>query len=334
MQVKNIKIEEISLKKKLKLAKYKEIIKDVSTMLALENNDDEDPFDLLPDSRYKVTFELTKITAEFANMIRVVLLENVDIYSVNYDESYTNDKMILSDYLKQTIYLMPINQELNLEDNKKWNISLNVENKTLDVLTVYSHDIKVTYNKKPVLNLFDRNIFLTYLRPDCFLRIDAFSFIKDSAYNDSGKFAFLENISYKILDYIDGKSTLIQDPRHFKIGYTTYGNIKPKKVMQMCCNTIIDKLQFILDDFKNIRYEKDKQYEYFYIQNNYRTLANVIARTIFELDNNIPYICASIIHPSDNTSIVKIKHNESEKIFKDAIMEIIKTTKGLLKKFK
>jgi len=310
---------------------------------------DIDPMSLLPKkNKYTVSFELSETNTEFANCIRRCLLDEIDVLSMNIDKIETNDDYILFDLIKERIEMVPINQELNYSTYK---ISLNIENKTDCIIDVKTKDFTI----KPYSdNIFSNNVRLFKLESNCYIKIDDITITKGNALENSGKYSFLSNVFYKILDIphiseSNNKSdnSLLSNPTHFLLKYTTYGNISPKNVIIKCCDTLLNRLKNILNEIESIKSEKDIPYSsdlldikkitdilYIYIENEYWTLINLISKYVYLEDKNVPFVSPYIQHPDIKKGGIKIKHNQDIKILKNSIKKIILDLNKLYNKFK
>jgi DNA-directed RNA polymerase subunit L len=340
IKIKNIKIDELTYDKKHfaefdKCVEYVKLIK-------------PDYKKYLPSKpQHKVQFEILDTVSDFANCIRRFLLDEIIVYSMNVHENNitTNDKFILSDHLKKRIELIPFQQKLpNIDDLK---ISLIAENKTDDIMTVYTRHINVTDKKNKPLDsekYFSTNIPLTQLRSNTSLEITDINIVNGCAKEDAGKFCLLANLSYEIADVNPfeeskyekkGESSLNSTPTYFKISYATHRNIEPKKIMILCCDGITERLSKIQEELSCIKIntlvyfsdlvnlETKGDVKLYHFKGEYWTIANIISRYCFLEFKEIKFVCACITHPSTEESIVKIIHPESNKILISAINHIL-----------
>jgi DNA-directed RNA polymerase subunit L len=105
--------------------------------------------------------------------------------------------------------------------------------------------------------------------------------------------------------------------------------------MNLCCDGIIERLSLIQKELSNITndtmvhfsdlvdLESKGDVKLFHFKGEYWTIANIIARYCYLEFKEIKFVCACIIHPSTEESIVKIRHNESVKILITAIKHIL-----------
>jgi hypothetical protein len=312
--------------------------------------------DLLPkNSKFKVSFELHDTNTDLANAIRRCILNEIEIYSMTFNEENMNisDPYILSDFIKKQIELIPILQDPDIDyDDLK--IDINVKNNTNQLINITSKDINV-YHKDKQKNIMTDTIILCNLRPMEFFNINNIYIKKGKGRNDAGAFNSVSNITYDILNIIPydennkkGSNSLISNPTSFEISYTTYRNIKkPFYFIKLCCDTLIKRLEIILNDMKNIKNDDIKYYseileletkndlKILYIKNECRTIANLIARYCFILTKqNIKFISSDITHYEKDIVFIKIIHNEFSTLIQNSIKKIIDEIKNIKINFK
>lgn len=344
VKVKNIKYSDVPFESKDKnFLKCVEYIKSVSP----------DYKKYLPkQDKQRVSFELTDANSDLANTIRRFLLDEIPVLSMHLDEKniVSDDTFILTDYLKKNIEMIPI-----LQDVYDIKIHLDIENHTDEIISVYSRDITISDTKGKSLDsdkYFSGTIPIINLRPAKSLKISNIQIVSGMGKNDSGKFIFLSNINYEILDIepvtetkheTKGVSSLDSNPKHFKITCTTHRNIDPKKIMKICCDKITERLTQLLNELEMINNETTVHFsellnvetkgdvKLFHLIGEYWTISNVISRYCYLLNSEIQFVCSSIVHPSIEESIVKITHPQAVKIMKDSVKKII-TDVSLVKK--
>ena len=311
-------------------------------------------------SKHKVSFELLDANSDLANCIRRYLIDEMPVYSMDVDEENikTDDKFILADYLKNNVELIPFLQDINDKECEELTMSLHVENKTDDVISVYSGDIVILDKQKKILDTskyFTTTIPIIKLRPGKKLDINIINIVAGIAKAHSGKFILLSNVYYEILDVKPitdenkfnkrGESSLNSNPQHFKIEFTTHRNINSKTIMPECCKLIIKVIESIHKEISNIK-ETDIVYfsdlieletkgdvKLFHLKGEYWTIANIISKYCYMASKDIPFVCSSIIHPSIEESIVKIRHTDSIKILLTALKDIISDMTVIQKSF-
>jgi len=296
-------------------------------------------------NKQNLSFELTKANSALANTIRRFLLDEIPVLSMDVSEMniISDDKFILTDYLKKNIEMIPINQDID----KSVKLQLNIENKTDEIISVYARDIEIYgKNGKKINNetYFTGTIPIINLRSMCSLKISDIGIVSGLGKHDSGKFILLSNIQYDILDMeppttnkfaSQGKSSLVSNPEHFKISFTTHRNLNIKKIMGICCDTILSRLNIILKELTSlegntnvyfseiITIETKGNIKLFHFIGEYWTISNLLSRYCYIVYPDIQFVCSCIVHPSVEESIVKIIHPQSIKILSDAIKKII-----------
>ena len=321
--------------------------------------------DLLPKrSKYQVSFEINNTCSGFANGIRKCIIDEIPIVSLTMDSDKfsTSDRYILSDYLQKNIELIPIHQEIDFEKSKKWTIQIDITNSTDEVIDIKSGDIEIFDGKKkiPIESIMSPNISIVELHPAMFIKISEITIIRGMSKNDASKFASVSNTRYEILDIkplahtkeekTQGSSSLISNPTSFRIGYTTYRNVDdPKTIIYRCCDTLTNRLEAFKKEIDNIKEDPELKiisyfstlldvetrgdFKFFNFKDESRTLPNMISQYCFLLDPNIPFSAPSLIHPSTEIGVVKIKHTNSLKIIQDSITAILKDISILKKTF-
>lgn len=275
------------------------LLKKVLTIM--EKNGVQNPKSMLPYTPHHVVqFELKNTHSRFSNAIRRVLLEELPVKCLTFeDEDWeTDDHFILSDMLMKNVNLIPINQEHSI-DLDKTSIYLYKYNNTNDIMQVKASDIQISSKKKKGsaeddadddvkykyaaikdttsqgnANLIPHNnVTIINLRPGKFIKIKKFNIISGQGKTDAAKFTLLDNIRYEILDMEPydiftrtGTRSTEYDPKEFRITYTTTGNINPITVMQLLNDYLSDKLTKMKNkiiEFANTeKKETDKQYYY------------------------------------------------------------------------
>lgn len=352
VKVKNVKYTEIPFESK---------DKNFQQCIAYIKSIDPDYKKYMPkNSKHMASFELVDANSDLANCIRRYLIDEIPVYSmeVSEDNIETDDRFILADYLKNNLELVPFLQDITDKDAEGLSMSLHVENKTDSVISVYSGDIVVTDKTKKKLDnskYFTTNITIIKLRPGMTLDIKDIKVVAGIGKVHSGKFLLLSNISYEILDVVPivenkynttGQSSLVSNPQHFKIEFTTHRNMNVKRIMGLCCKLIIETITMIHSEISKIK-ETDKVYfsdlidletkgdvKLFHLKNEYWTIANIISRYCYLSFKDIQFVCSSILHPSNEESIVKIRHSQSVKIILTALKSIIEDITTINNAFK
>ena len=276
---------------------------------------------------------------------------HIDEYDIK-----TDDEFILNDYIKKRIESIPITQNMENYDIDKFAINLHRENATTECMNIYTRDFDILYDNKPYtgVHFFSENINVFSLKPIKKINITNIQITKGIAKDDASKFLLLSNITYKILDSKPlekdkfkktGESSLNSNPSKFLFKLTNHRNFKLKKILNICFNNIVNRLDNINTDIKKIK-ESDVGYisdiikletvgkfKLIYLIDEYWTISNVISRYCYLQDKDIDFVCSSIIHPTTEMSIIKIKHKNYLKILTNSIENIIKDMKKIKSSF-
>jgi DNA-directed RNA polymerase subunit L len=354
--VKNIKIEEVNFAKKLAQLNSPENLNLKNSLEYIAYLDNGiDGKDLLPKrSKFRVEFEIAGTCSGFANGIRKCIMGEIPVCSLTMESDgfTTSDRYILSDYLQKNIELIPILQEIDFERAEKWDISLDIINLTDEVINVKSGHLKIYEGKKniPIESIMSPNISIVELHPAMFIKISGITIVHGVSKIDAARFASVSNTRYEILDMvplahnkeekIPGISSLLSDPTEFRIGYTTYRNVKdPRIIIYGCCDSLSDRIIAFKKELENVKEDSKTKvisyfstlldvetrgdFKFFNFKDEARTLPNMISQYCFLLDPNIPFSAPSLIHPSTEIGVVKIKHTNSVKIIQDAMTAIL-----------
>jgi hypothetical protein len=142
-----LKVDKISVEEKT-IRKSKELDAIIASIVKHKLSDD--PNSLLPGAPYHVVnFNLLNTYAGFANDIRRTLVEGIDVIAADIDDSRikTDDEFVFgtSDVVVKNINLLPVNQDLDLDEMKKYTVYLLVANKTTEIIDINASDFTVGY---------------------------------------------------------------------------------------------------------------------------------------------------------------------------------------------
>jgi hypothetical protein len=261
----------------------------------------KDPMSKLPvGSWHEVKFNLLNTYAGFANAIRRMLIEELPVKCLTFDEKAleTDDEFILSDLLVKNINLIPIRQEINMSEYESYSMFLYKYNDTNNIISVKASDIRVVLNEKnknkkdtkkdkeshkdesknkgkdiPLDSLIpESNIIVIRLRPGKYIKITELSLIEGQSKTSASKFSLLNNVKYeptdmKPYDALTGTGTrsIEYDPKEFALAFTTAGNIQPSTVMKLLCDSLRNRLEKCKD--KLVTYIESKQTGKYYYAN-------------------------------------------------------------------
>lgn len=341
----------------------------LATVIKLMSSTIDNPRALLPSKPWHyVSFILKHASSSFANGIRRALIEELPVKCMHFEEKEldTDDEFILSDVLIKNVNLVPIQQDIELDEFDSCTVFLYKYNDTNDIMDVKASDISIVSKKVgAALDYMDGkkdsdldymggkkdisldklipegNIILIRLRPGKYVKIKHITFLTGLCKDAAHRFSLLDNVSYDILDVVPydvfnetGTRSLESNPKEFRISYLTTGNIKPKVVMELCCNTLSSRLEDI--KAKIILYSTTDTTKKLYIADGceikiteemaiykfpgeYITLAYMIAHRCFLLDENILYCIPAVERFDNEVAIIKIQHPDRNKLLIKAI---------------
>ncbi len=286
-----------------------------------------------------VDFKLTNTTSDFANAIRIALIEESEVQALGIKTWETDDDFVVFDYLAKRIEAIPIQQE---KDYKKKKITLNVLNETREMLTVLSGDIKID-GKENNSRYFENTMQIIRLCPGRSIKMTLEVETGDGRM-DSNRFSNVANIRYrpgnKPLNEAtgDGKSSLDVNPTSFDIGFTNYRNASVKNIISRTHQTLASRLKMYHDLLslpkvtgKKITYsskllEVETLGDIYVVTffGEFRTIPNLIARYCYEIQPTIKFVTASIKHRSTELGYIKINHAEPLKLMQGAIKKVLK----------
>lgn len=175
----------------------------------------------------------------------------------------------------------------------------------------------------------DDNILIMRLRPGKYLKLRNIQLETGTSAKNAGKFSLLNNITYKPLDIdpydqFTGKGTrsIEKDCKSFEITFSTCGNIEPDEVIKRMHTKLTDDL---LDIKKKIdlyvaagkpAYYSGQDCEvtvvnsvtHIKLNGHYLSELNLIAMCGYTLDENIPFITATVERFDSVVGSLHIKH--------------------------
>ena len=291
--------------------------------------------------REVASFKLVGATPEMANAIRRVLIDELDVLCLTFDDAdfLCTDPYILSDSMKKAIELIPIYQHLDRIKNPQ--ISLKIDNLTEEPRLVFAKDISVTAPKtgaagENAISPSDHMI-ITRVQSGKKLEIRKFKLIRGKGLIDSGKFSAVANVAYRdITPGLEQKPVMSKPPsgRTFEIEFTTHRNVPATTVLSQCLGSIEQRLaevgrifgeipadfqvsfhsddlsvELLVDDFVKIILKKEN-----------RTITDLLAKYIYLEDPQITFVASASDHYMINFgAFIRLKHGQWRAIFAAAI---------------
>jgi DNA-directed RNA polymerase subunit L len=307
------------------------------------------PFDMLPSAPwYDVSFILHNSNSAFANAVRRALVEEVECraFHCEYADIETDDDFIsgLVDVLQKNINLLPAYQTIDKEK-----LSLNVVNASNVMLRITSGHFENWEKVFP-----HGNILIASLRPGKYLKIKNVHVVRGNAVENAGKFTLLNNVTYEPLNVVPydqftrkGVRAAETEYKDFRISFTTASNIEPITVIERVCDAISadlldmkEKISLYAEAADGDLYsgfdchvEKvDDVTKYTFI-NVYLTACRAVAAAVYELDNSIPFITATVERYDMRNGVIRINHVEKNKILLKAIQVLLEQLDTLKKSF-
>jgi hypothetical protein len=356
MEVKNIKIKKAGVD----VAALKK------TFEIMEKNGVKNPGDMLPKNTWEeAAFELHNTNSSFANAVRRVLIEEIPVLALGFEQNklFSDDEFILYDQVMKCINMIPINQDLTQD----YHVSLDVRNDTDEIITVRAADLlvhkrgKANDAKKSVDdnrggNLIselipDSCITICALRPNKRLVISDIDIVEGYGKDDAAKFALLTNVKFEILDAVEpfnqftgkGVRSIEYDPKNFRISFCTSTNTTVKAVLAKLKTALVSKyeraqalLQEYIDskqtnyssDFLEVLVGENNMYEYKFFSE-YIQLSYPLAHKCLSINPSISFCVPGIDRYDNRVAIVRCSDVNPNKILVEALKELIADSKKL-----
>ncbi len=342
-----VKIEKFEIKEKSYDSKEMEELKE----LIIKNTNiksKEEINDLLPKSRnYIISFDLIDSFTGFANGIRRILVEELDVICVTCDDKdiVTNDEFILSDRIIKNLNLLALNQDINNHDVTFKLEKINRTNKIIDVNV--SDLVPITKNNTNISYYYpDNNISIARLRPNKKIAISNIHIIKGKSKNDAGCFSLLSNIVYEPFGIEPYNITTGQGSRSINSNYTkfhfrltTCGNILPKTIFNLLFNELFIRLNNclnMLEMYLNNKSDVNSVLEVirgdeneYRFSGEYLTMSKMLSQKCHNLDPSSLFVTGSINRYDDEIAVIRIKHPDSDKLLRDSIIDCIDDAKKI-----
>jgi DNA-directed RNA polymerase subunit L len=301
-------------------------------------------------TQYRVEFELTEANVALANGLRRVLIDELDIWTLTFNEFSAikeSDMYIRCDFLKAQVQNLPIFQDLREKDIEDMEVFINVDNNLEDQVELLSGDIQVRSKStgKALGPFWEVNVPLDTIQPMSKLIVKGIEIVKGKGKNDGGAFNSLANVSYDILDAKDDSLNTV--PTHFFLGYSTHRNYKEALTpLKAACAYLIERFKTLLLDMpddvasqksdgsqfhmtNSIKIERVGEQTHFFILDDMWTLANIISEYAYQLDPDVIYLSSDIIHPDTDGSIVKITHPDALRVIRAAMEAAVKDIESI-----
>lgn len=283
----------------------------------------EDPGALLPaEDKLHLDFTISGTCSALANAIRICFMEECPVKSMEFDfrGMETDDKFILPEYLGERIRAVPINQEKDYSDIE---IHLDFENETRMPVQIRSGDLIVKKGKK-VLNVSEymgTTIPLIKINPGRHVK-SVMKVVTGLAKEDGNRFSNVSNIRYEALD--GGKSSLTSTYTKFRIGISTHRNDSLENLVAKMHESLTSRLDKYYEEMDGVNdeYVSDSlivQGDTLTFPLEYRSIPALIAHYCYLVDPNIPFVAATVKHPSADTGIIRIRHPQHIKVILAAI---------------
>ena len=251
---------------------------------------------------------------------------------------------MLFDSLEQKIDGIPINQTFfnKAFDSdgeaiyKKFRGSFSVTNNTTQLLTITTNDIKFSYDNKEIKDMCSM-VPIFRLQPGKQLSLQM-TIERGYAVDNANKFNTVNQRTYHILDFPHksegGPSSLEYNPKKFQISYTTYRNYEdPLEIMYLIIDDNLVRLDKIIQYVKtfdeskstilhdlDVNFVRHETQTYYSMEESY-FLFGIIARMIYEKDNNIEYVTYDVRHLLEKISFIIVQDENANKKMIDACNE-------------
>lgn len=289
LTVKNLQITEKKIKPTKELDKFVDLIRKYNLANTQNANtqatNTQNAYNMLPQNSWDVvSFELKNTTSAFANGIRRVFVEELDVQAlhVNFEDIFTDDAFIngIDDMLVNNLGLIPIYQDIDLID--KYDIYLSVFNNTNKMMQVKVSNISVILKGKSKPSSTDNyysssnlelnskifpesNIVIADLNPGKFLKLRNINIKTGKGFQNAGNFTLLNGVNYKPLDIVPydqftskGTRSITHNCSEFYLEFTTKGTISGKTVMKKVTDYLTELLNNIKEKVTSYKNEEKK----------------------------------------------------------------------------
>jgi DNA-directed RNA polymerase alpha subunit len=301
-------------------------------------------FTRLPLSRAKVEIEYDGLSTAMVSAIRRTMIDEVlghimwfEIEDVSIDESH--EDYAQPDLMRSRIASIPLRMGISDKILDVIRFELDVENKTSDVMTVYSSDIRPRTNVKIDGPLFNPNFEITQLRPGKSLKIKNIHIISgygcDNACFHQVALATLSNLDlpYRDVSREDARledasmvqSTVADSTKH-KLSF--YAKAVLHNGESDIKRFYTDVIRNLIERFRSVEYEQNvielgSSRQLVMELDHSETIAHLLHQAIFDITKNqIKYVNYAM---DNTTKLIKftITDDDPVQVLKDAIDHII-----------
>ena len=308
-------------------------IKNVSVSVLKPNIVDKEILELLPKTfiAEEMTFELENASVAFTNALRRVIVGEVPTkcLTCNQDDIVTNDIYIKSvvEFLVRRIRLIPINQEI--PESATFEIAKVENGKSSNNACIYTDKIHCIHGfSGPICN---ENLPLIELHPNCNIRITEMrvetSIGSDDASHVAGIWTTYLPIDQKPFNPYtkEGIHASVANPRAWKLGFMTNGNIGTKKLLSDAIYVVQSRLNGVKSLLVNIITHDDVNE--LTISNETSTIGNLFMKTALELHPELDFVNFAEV-PGENAIVLRLRGPVT--IFKEVFDYLLEAFDGLL----
>ncbi len=225
-----------------------------------------------------------------ANAFRRVISSELPVkyLTLEYNDIITDDKYIIGEMIIQRINSIPLVQDC--PDGAKFR--LDYTNTTSEVVRIKSGNIKIEQNGNSQAIFFNKNIELLTLNPGRQIHMRSIYVTKEYGYKEGFATLACNVASVAITDKKlksqfdrDGESSLIANITSFTLSFNTKGTMSTKNIMKYACDTLLLRLDRVLELLPNI--QANGQDYHFKIAGENMTLGNLIMRIGYQLYEDV-----------------------------------------------
>uniref|UniRef100_A0A6C0LKW6 Uncharacterized protein n=1 Tax=viral metagenome TaxID=1070528 RepID=A0A6C0LKW6_9ZZZZ len=258
---------------------------------------------IFPLDKISCRFEMNPSPPEVTNALQKACTVEQDGVALQVDDDNlkTNDENLNRKELLDNINLLPLRYGIKKDEIKSIELSLNVYNKSNEVMEIKAGDIKVKgYKLKDTL--FLPSTQLIFLNPGRGLEIDSIRIIK---FNTEDHIKFNTAISGAIwpLDRKRGDSTTNSTPLHHEVKFIINCVAKNDKMVLLSiirdgCDNLIMRLRVLLDIILRDDPSFVEKYSDKYVLQIQETncIGKMLERVCYNLFPKVPYISAEVLY--------------------------------------